>query len=80
MAAQPEMAARILDLRGKGLMQTIVFDRNCAPLLKLLWERGVFAPANEEMLFICPPLCLTEAQMHEVVDRLESAIRALPFS
>lgn len=76
MAAQPEMASRILDLRGKGLMQTIVFDRNCAPLLRLLWKRGVFAPANEEMLFICPPLCLTEAQMHEVVDRLESAIRA----
>lgn len=76
LAARSEMKGRILDLRGKGLMQTIVFERNCSPLLSLLWDRGVFAPANEEMLFICPPLCLKETEMHEVVDRLEDAIRA----
>lgn len=73
---QADIGHRIVDLRGRGLMHTIVFDRPCLPLVKLLWERGIFAPANEEMLFICPPLCLAESQMHEVVDGIESSIRA----
>jgi taurine--2-oxoglutarate transaminase len=68
--------AKIRDLRGKGLMQTIVFDRPCAPFLRQLWERGVFAPGDGDMMFICPPLCLTEPQMNEVVDILESALEA----
>ena len=55
-------------------MQAIVFDRRSADLLKLLWERGVFAPGAGDMMFICPPLCLNEAQMNEIMDIVESAL------
>ncbi|HEY6967979.1 MAG TPA: aspartate aminotransferase family protein [Candidatus Angelobacter sp.] len=66
--------AKIRDIRGKGLMQAIVFDRPSATFLELLWERGVFAPGAADMMFICPPLCLSEAQMNEIMDIVESAL------
>lgn len=74
IAALPRCAGKVLDVRGLGLMQTLVFDRPSAPLLKLLWQNGVFAPGLENMLFLCPPLCLTLSEMHLVADILESVI------
>jgi taurine--2-oxoglutarate transaminase len=74
IAALRSTAGKILDVRGLGLMQTLVFDRPSAPLLKLLWDNGVFASGAENMLFLCPPLCLTEPEMHSVADILESVV------
>jgi taurine--2-oxoglutarate transaminase len=74
IAALRSTAGKILDVRGLGLMQTLVFDRPSAPLLNLLWDNGVFASGAENMLFLCPPLCLTEPEMHSVADILESVV------
>jgi taurine--2-oxoglutarate transaminase len=76
LAVRPATGERVRDLRGRGLMQAVVLDRPCGALVELLWERGVYAPHNRDMLLLCPPLCLREDEMHEAVDLLESALLA----
>jgi taurine--2-oxoglutarate transaminase len=74
-----EIAARheqILEVRGLGMMLAVVFDRSCEALVSRLWDLGVYAPHRDEMLFVCPPLCLTQAEAVEILDRLEKGISA----
>jgi taurine--2-oxoglutarate transaminase len=57
-------------------MRVVEFDRPVAPLHALLLQRGAYAPYRDHMLFLCPPLCLSAAEMHTVADLLEDAVRA----
>ncbi|MGZ5443437.1 MAG: aminotransferase family protein [Thermoanaerobaculia bacterium] len=71
-----ELAERvppIADVRGKGLMQTIVLDRPAWGLHEALLAHGVFAPTSDAMMFLCPPLCLQENEMHDALDRIGAA-------
>ncbi len=72
MRRQPAIRAT----RGLGLMRVVEFDRPVAPLHSLLLQRGAYAPYRDHMLFLCPPLCLSAAEMHTVADLLEDGIRA----
>ncbi|HEY8375567.1 MAG TPA: aminotransferase class III-fold pyridoxal phosphate-dependent enzyme [Nannocystis sp.] len=64
----------IRDVRGLGLMRCVEFDRPVAPLARDLLHRGAYAPFRDNLLFLCPPLCLTLEEAHQIADLLEAAI------
>lgn len=73
------LAARhpaVTELRGRGLMQGLVFNRSTQGLGPIAWKHGVSAPTTKDMLLLCPPLCLREAELHDALDRLDSALAA----
>lgn len=74
MTRRPALRGAVRDARGLGLMRCIELDRPAAPLAALLLERGVYAPYRDEMLFVCPPLCLTVDEAHIVAELLDHAV------
>lgn len=66
----------IREVRGLGLMRAVEFDRPVAPLHALLLKRGAYLPFRDNIAFLCPPLCLSMAEMHDVADLLEDGVRA----
>ena len=62
------------ELRGMGLMRGIVFDRECRGLAKILWEKGAYVPFRDEMLFLCPPLCLQAAECEQILQTMEDSL------
>lgn len=69
-------ASAVTDVRGLGLMHTIVFDRPVHGLADALLAHGVFALMSGDMLFLCPPLVIREDEMHDALDRIGTAIAA----
>ena len=57
-------------------MRAVEFDRPVAPLHALLLKRGAYLPFRDNIAFLCPPLCLRMAEMHDVADLLEDGVRA----
>lgn len=76
MSLRPSYRGRLRDVRGLGLMRCLEFDRPVAPLAADLLRRGAYAPVRDNLLFLCPPLCLTLEEAHTVADLLEAAIAA----
>jgi taurine--2-oxoglutarate transaminase len=76
LARKPTTHGAIRDVRGLGLMRALEFDRPVAPLHAILLQRGAYLPFRDNVAFLCPPLCLSGAEMHTVADLLEDGVRA----
>ena len=61
---------------GRGLMRGVVLDRPADTLVREGWARDLYIPSRAETIFICPPLCLGEDGVGEVLDRLDASLRA----
>jgi taurine--2-oxoglutarate transaminase len=75
LARRPAVHGAIRDVRGLGLMRAVEFDRPVAQLHAILLAKGAYVPYREQTLFLCPPLCLSGAEMHTVADLLEDSVR-----
>ena len=75
LAGDPATQGAIRDARGLGLMRALQFDRPVAPLHAILLRKGAYVPFRGDTLFLCPPLCLSAAEMHTVADLLEDGVR-----
>ena len=76
-AGLAERFAAVEGQRGLGLMRALVCDRPVGELVERLWDLGVYAPWRGPLLFVCPPLCLTEDEAEAVCDVLETALAEL---
>lgn len=65
-----------LGRRGRGLQQALELAGDATPIVQRLWAMGVFAPFRGSLLFICPPLCIDEAGVDEVVAAIGAALAA----
>ena len=77
LARLPAVAAALVDHRGLGLMRMVELDRPAAPLARLALDRGLYLPTKGHAFFLCPPLCLTPADVDAIADRLADALLAL---
>ena len=75
LARRSATQGAIRDARGLGLMRALQFDRPVAPLHAILLQRGAYVPFRGDTLFLCPPLCLSAAEMHTIADLLEDGVR-----
>lgn len=66
----------IKDIRGRGLMIGLEFDKPVKELRKnLIFEQRVFTGgAGTNILRLLPPLCLTTGQVDDFVERLKNAL------
>ena len=65
----------ILERRGTGLMQGLVFDAPVRDIISRALEEGlVLINAGENIIRFLPPLIITKANIDEMVDILESCI------
>ena len=70
--------ACILERRGCGLMQGLVFDRPVAPVINAAMDRGlVLINAGSNILRFVPPLIITKENVDEMISILEPVIAAL---
>jgi len=74
MSQRPATRAAVRDARGLGLMRCLELDRPAAPIAARLLERGAYVPYRDNLLFICPPLCLTVEEAHIVADLLADVV------
>lgn len=75
-ALQARPGSHITEVRGRGLMAGIEFDRPVAPLRKLLVEQQhLFTGASgQRILRLLPPLTLTTGEADEALARIGNAI------
>lgn len=74
---RPALREVIRDVRGLGLMNLVELDRPSAPLAAIALGHGLFLPTKGSWAFLCPPLCLREAEAEEIVGRLGDALEAM---
>jgi taurine--2-oxoglutarate transaminase len=55
-------------------MRCLELDRPVAPLAARLLERGAYVPYRDNLMFICPPLCLTVEEAHIVADLIADVV------
>jgi acetylornithine/N-succinyldiaminopimelate aminotransferase len=68
----------IVAVRGEGLMVGVELDIEAAPVINHGYEEGVLiVSAGPNVLRLVPPLVITEAEIKEVVVRLERALQAV---
>ena len=76
-----ELAGRydcILERRGSGLMQGLVFDRPVAPVITKAMENGlILINAGSDILRFVPPLIITKENIDEMIGILEPVIASL---
>ncbi len=64
----------LVEVRGKGLMLGVQFDRKCADVVEHGRKNGVLLNCTSEtVLRIAPPLVITKEQIDQVVSVLEQA-------
>ncbi len=64
----------LVEVRGKGLMIGVQFDRKCADIVEHGRRNGVlFNCTSESVLRIAPPLVITKEEIDRVVNVLEQA-------
>ena len=64
----------LIEVRGKGLMLGVQFDRKCADLVEHGRKNGVLLNCTSEtVLRIAPPLVITKEEIDRVVNVLEQA-------
>jgi taurine--2-oxoglutarate transaminase len=80
IAAAPAVRGIVRDVRGLGLMQLVELDRPAEAMHARLWERGAYAGVYGTRVMLCPPLCLTAAELDEVMDVVEAALVAFAAS
>jgi len=72
-----EMIAKhehVIGQRGLGLMRALELDRDSKAVVDAAWQRGLYLPARGSMLWICPPLCLREAEAETICELLDDAL------
>lgn len=62
--------------RGLGLMRALELDKPAKPLTERLWEAGAFVPCRDNMLWLCPPLCIESTGVDAVAEMLDGVIGA----
>lgn len=68
----------ILEIRGKGLMLGVELDIEAAAVVSRGYEEGlILVNAGPNVLRLVPPLVITEAEIHTVVERLTRTLHAL---
>lgn len=77
LAKESSLAPHIRDVRGLGLMQCLQLDRSADDYRRALWEADLYAPGRGDLVFLCPPLCLTVGEADEIVDRMARTLRGL---
>jgi acetylornithine/N-succinyldiaminopimelate aminotransferase len=69
-----------VELRGKGLMVGLEFDKPVAPLVKLLIESGIICgPAGPNVLRFLPPLIVEQSHIDRVVSLLKVCLGELKW-
>ena len=68
----------IVEIRGVGLMLGVEFDFEIKPLILEMLQRAVIANVTaEKVLRIVPPLIITEKELREYLDVLQSSLNKL---
>ena len=68
----------IVEVRGEGLMQGLVLDRDAAPVVLAALERGLIVNRTaERVVRLLPPYVITEAEIAEGLSRLDAALTAV---
>jgi acetylornithine/N-succinyldiaminopimelate aminotransferase len=68
----------ILEIRAKGLMLGIELDIEAANVINRGYDAGlILVNAGPNVLRLVPPLVITEAEIHAVVDRLKQVLHAV---
>jgi acetylornithine/N-succinyldiaminopimelate aminotransferase len=68
----------IVDVRGAGLMQGLVLDRDAAPVVPAALERGLIVNRTaERVVRMLPPYVISEAEIAEALTRLDAALAAV---
>ncbi|MCS6825802.1 MAG: aspartate aminotransferase family protein [Caldilinea sp.] len=66
----------IQEVRGKGLMIGVELDIEAAEVIQRGYKEGlILVNAGTNVLRLVPPLVITEAEIHEVVERLTRALQ-----
>jgi acetylornithine aminotransferase/acetylornithine/N-succinyldiaminopimelate aminotransferase len=80
-AGLKELASRhamVVDVRGAGLMQGLVLDRDAAPVVPAALERGLIVNRTaERVVRMLPPYIISEAEIAEALSRLDAALTAV---
>ncbi len=75
------LAARhaiVVDVRGAGLMQGLVLDRDAAAVVPAALERGLIVNRTaERVVRLLPPYIVTEAEIADGLGRLDAALTAV---
>ena len=70
----------ILEVRGRGLMIGVEFDREVAPLVGAMHDAGILCgPAGPRVLRFLPPLIIDTTAVDCVVATLEASLEALQW-
>lgn len=68
----------IVEVRGAGLMQGLVLDRDAAAVVPAALERGLIVNRTaERVVRMLPPYVITEAEIAEALSRLDAALTAV---
>jgi acetylornithine aminotransferase/acetylornithine/N-succinyldiaminopimelate aminotransferase len=68
----------VVEVRGAGLMQGLVLDRDAAPVVPAALERGLIVNRTaERVVRMLPPYVITEAEIAEAITRLDAALTAV---
>ncbi len=68
----------VVEVRGAGLMQGLVLDRDAAPVVPAALERGLIVNRTaERVVRLLPPYVITEAEIAEALSRLDAALSAV---
>ena len=66
----------VTDIRGNGLMLGIELDRPCGVILNRAMEAGLLLSVTaDKVIRLVPPLILTEAEAHQIVNILAPIVR-----
>ena len=69
----------VVEVRGKGLMWGIELDRPARPVVDAALERGLVINATAgRVVRLLPPLVITESEIDEGIDLLETLLENLP--
>nr|WP_297703201.1 aspartate aminotransferase family protein [uncultured Butyrivibrio sp.] len=68
----------IVDRRGVGFMQGLVFDRPVAPVINKALENGlILINAGAEIIRFVPPLIITKENVDDMIDILKSCLESI---
>ena len=78
IADDPAAAARVTEVRGRGLMLGFQLDRDCPELAQKALEAGLLINVTAgNTIRLLPPLTITEAQARELAEGVANLIAGL---
>ncbi len=71
----------VVEVRGAGLIQGLVLDRDAAPVVAAALERGLIVNRTAETVVrMLPPYVISEAEIADALSRLDAALSAVEAS